>query len=412
MARTTTGLTATQIKQAKLKDKDYKLSDGGGLYLLVTKRNTKLWRMKFIFENKEKLLSLGAYPEISLSNARELRERYKTDIANGINPNEVKKEKKAQLKEEQTKEQNSLNKVTDEFFIQIIESVTPKYHKKLKSYYDNHVKSTLGTKPIKEILRTDILSIVDSMQDKGIFESTKKTVNLLERIYKYAIVREYVEHNIIADFDKKIVLKKRAVKHHATFTDDKSIKLLLQSIEKYQGEIVTKYALKIILYLALRPIELRSLRWEYINFKDNIIVIPADKMKMRKEHIIPITSTVKKMIQKLQEYTNDKPYLFANAVYKDRYMSENTINVALRRMGFSKDEIVSHGFRSMFSTIANEKSHFNRDVIDTQLAHSVGNSVSQAYNRAKYLDERVELMQWWSDYLDGLFKATVVKNEI
>ena len=408
MARTTTGLTATQIKQAKLKDKDYKLSDGGGLYLLVTKRNTKLWRMKFIFDNKEKLLSLGSYPEITLSNARELREKYKTDIANGINPNEVKKEKKAQLKEEQTKEQNSLNKVTDEFFIQIIESVTPKYHKKLKSYYDNHVKSTLGAKPIKEILRTDILSIVDSMQDKGIFESTKKTVNLLERIYKYAIVREYVEHNIIADFDKKIVLKKRAVKHHATFTDDKSIKILLEAINNYSGEIVTKYALKIIPYLALRPIELRSLRWEYLNFKDNLIVIPADKMKMRKEHLIPLTSTVKKMIEELREFTGDKPYLFANAVYKDRYMSENTINVALRRMGFSKDEIVSHGFRSMFSTIANEKSPFNRDVIDTQLAHSVGNSVSQAYNRAKYLDERVELMQWWSDYLDTLVSSELL----
>jgi len=240
------------------------------------------------------------------------------------------------------------------------------------------------------------------MQDKGIYESAKKTLNLLERIYKYAIAREYTEHNIIADFDKKIVLKKKAVRHHPTITDDKTIKLLFEAINSYQGEIVTKYALKIIPYLALRPIELRSLQWEYINFKDNLIVIPADKMKMRTEHIIPITSTVMQLIRELQEYTGSKVYLFPNAIYRDRYLSENTINTALRRMGFTRDEIVSHGFRSMFSTIVHEKSHFKYDVIETQLAHSVGNSVSQAYNRAKYLDERVELMQWWSDYLDKL----------
>ncbi len=404
MARTITPLTATQIKQSKPKSKDYKLSDGGGLYLLITKAGGKHWKLKYKLDSKESKISLGAYPDITLSKARELRENNRQLIANGIDPNELKKEKKAELKERAEEELNTFNNITDEFFIQIKESATLKYLKKLRSYYDNHVKKGIGLKPIKEIHREDILSIVDSMQDKGIYESTKKTLNLLERIYKYAIARGYTEHNITADFDKKAILKKRTVRHHATFTDDTSIKLLLESVEKYQGEIVTKYALKIIPYLALRPIELRSLRWEYINFKDKLIVIPADKMKMRREHLVPITSTVIDMIKELHEHTGDKPFLFANAVYKNRYMSENTINVALRRMGFSKDEIVSHGFRSMFATIANEKSPFNRDVIDTQLAHSVGNSVSQAYNRAKYLDERVKLMQWWSDYLDEVKK--------
>ncbi|WP_151899706.1 integrase arm-type DNA-binding domain-containing protein [Sulfurimonas sp. NW15] len=400
MARKTTPLTDTEISKAKPKAKEYKLFDGGGLYLSISPKGGKWWRLKYLFENKEYRISLGTYPSTPLKEARKQRDELKEKIALGINPSSERKAEKLSLKTKQDEAKNTLSHVADEFFMQIIESVTPKYHKKLRSYYDNHVKAPLGTKPIKEIQRVDILSIVDTMQDKGIFESTKKTINLLERIYKYAIVREYVEHNIVADFDKKIVIKKRAVKHHAFFKDDNMIKILLEAVNNYQGEIVTKYALKIIPYLAVRPIELRSLRWEYINFKDNLITIPADKMKMRKEHLIPMTSTVKKMIQELQEFTSDKPYLFANAVYKDRYMSENTINVALRRMGFSKDEIVSHGFRSMFSTIANEKSPFSRDVIDTQLAHSVGSSVSQAYNRAKYLDERVELMQWWSDYLD------------
>jgi len=152
----------------------------------------------------------------------------------------------------------------------------------------------------------------------------------LERIYKFAAAREYTEHNIIADFDKSVILKKSIVKHHATITDDKTIKILLEAIDNYSGEIVTKYALKIIPYLALRPIELRSLQWSYINFKDDLIVIPADKMKMRLEHIIPITSTVKQMIEELKEHTFNNKYLYANAVYKDRYMSENTINTALR----------------------------------------------------------------------------------
>ena len=157
---------------------------------------------------------------------------------------------------------------------------------------------------------------------KGIYESTKKTLNLLERIFKYSIAREYTEHNIIADFDKKLILKKKAVKHHPTITDDKTIKLLLEAIDNYTGEIVTKYALKIVPYLALRPIELRSLKWDYINFKDSIIVIPADKMKMRLEHIVPITSTVMQYIEELQKHTGDKVYLFANSVYKDRYMCQ------------------------------------------------------------------------------------------
>ena len=402
MARTITALTATQIKQAKPKSKDYKLSDGGGLYLLVTKAGGKHWKLKYKFKGKETKLSLGAYPDITLSKARGLREENKQLIANGINPNKIKQIEKTKQKEQNEKDLNTLNNITEEFFAQIEESVTLKYHKKLKSYYDNHIKASLGLKSIKDIQRVDILLIIDKMQDKGIYESTKKTLNLLERIYKYAIARGYAEHNITADFDKKAILKKRTVKHHATFTDEKSIKLLLESTNNYQGEIVTKYALKIIPYLALRPIELRSLKWEYINFKDKLIIIPAEKMKMRKEHLVPITSTVIKMIKELHKHTRDKPYLFANAVYKDRFMSENTINVALRRMGFSKNEIVSHGFRSMFATIANEKSPFSRDVIDTQLAHSVGNSVSQAYNRAKYLDKRMELMQWWSDYLNRL----------
>ncbi len=402
MARATTTLTDTKIKSSKAKDKDYKLSDSRGLYLLITKSGGKHWKLKYLFDNKEQKLSLGKYPDITLIQARALREKHNSDIANGINPSEVKKENKKLKQREEIKQENTLNKISDEFFIQIEGSVTPKYLTKLKSYYINHIKASLGAKPIKEVQRADILKIIDTMQDTGIIESTKKTLNLLERIYKFAVAREYTEHNLIADFDKSIVLKKSIVKHHATITDDKTIKILLEAIDNYSGEIVTKNALKIIPYLALRPIELRSLEWSHINLKDNLIVIPANKMKMRLEHIIPITSTVKQMIEELREHTADNKYLFANAVYKDRYMSENTINTALRRMGFSKDEIVSHGFRSMFSTIAHEKSNFKPYVIETQLAHSVGNSVSQAYNRAKYLDERVELMQWWSDYLDRL----------
>jgi len=402
MARTTKALTATQIKQAKPRGQDYKLYDGGGLYLLITKRNTKLWRMKYRYDGKEKLLSFGASPSITLSKARELRTMFKIDIVNGIDPNEVKRANKEARRAKAFKDENTLTKVANEFLENMKDSVTPKYLKKLRSYYTNHIESVLGAKPIKEIQRVEILSIIDTMQDKGIFESAKKTLNLLERLYKYAIAREYTQRNIISDFDKRLVLRKRAVRHYPTITDDKTISLLLDSMKNYQGETVTRYALKVIPYLALRPIELRSMRWEYVNFTDNIIVIPADKMKMRMEHIVPITSTVAKFLQELREYAGNGVYLFPNALYKTRYMSENTINTALRRMGFTRDEIVSHGFRSMFSTIAHEKSNFKHEVIETQLAHSIGNSVSQAYNRAKYLNERVELMQWWSDYLDEL----------
>ena len=209
MARATTALTDTQIKSSKAKDKDYKLSDGRGLFLLVTKSGGRLWRLKYKFDDKEQLLALGKYPDITLIQARALREKYNSDIANGINPSEVKKENKKLKQQEEIKQENTLNKISDEFFIQIENSVTEKYLTKLKSYYTNHIKATLGTKPIKEIQRADIIKIVDEMQNKGIIESAKKTLNLIERIYKFSVAREYTEHNIIADFDKSIVLKKK-----------------------------------------------------------------------------------------------------------------------------------------------------------------------------------------------------------
>ena len=209
MARATTALTDTKIKSSKARDKDYKLSDSRGLFLLVTKTGGKHWKLKYLFDDKEQKLSLGKYPEITLIQARALREKYNSDIANGINPSEVKKENKKLKQQEEIKQENTLNKISDEFFIQIENSVTEKYLTKLKSYYTNHIKATLGTKPIKEIQRADIIKIVDEMQNKGIIESAKKTLNLIERIYKFSVAREYTEHNIIADFDKSIVLKKK-----------------------------------------------------------------------------------------------------------------------------------------------------------------------------------------------------------
>ena len=405
MARQTTELTATTIKNAKPKEKDYKLFDGRGLYLLVTKSGGKRWRLKFQYDGKEKVIALGVYPDISLANARMLREQYRAEIANGINPAEERKAKKQKVKANIAKKANSLNSIKDKFFTHIEGELSSKYFSKLKRYYEYNVEKVIGSKPITDITRADILSIINTMQEREALEGAKKTLNLLERLFKYAVTNEYTPHNIIADFEKKLVIRHRAVRHHPTLTKPKDIKTLLIAIDEYSGEFITRCALQIAPYLALRPQELRSGEWCDIDLEKKEWRIPAHKMKMKKPHVVPLVPHVIGILKELYKHTGNNSYIFPNSIYKDRPMSENTLNTALRRMGFTKDEIVSHGFRSMFSTLAHENINehgFHSDVIELCLAHTERNQSKASYNHAEHFKERVELMKWWSDYLENI----------
>jgi len=404
MARTTTPLTDTKIKTSKAKEKDYKLSDGGGLYLLVTKAGGKHWKLKYRFDNKEKKLSLGAYPSISLSKARELREHYKSQIAINIDPNEVLKNQKATKEQEAIKNQNTFQKIALERLAQIESDISESHYKRSRNGLINDVFPFIGNKPIDNVVAEDIIYILQVMMKRDVRNSAKQVYHAISKTFKWAVANAKAKRNPAADIEVSEIIGKSNEKHYPTITDDTGIKNLLISIDEYSGEYSTKQALKMMAYTFVRTRNIRYLEWEEINFETKFWTIPEHKMKDRKEFIVPLTDTVINLLKDMQLYSGTAKYVFPSVKSKTTPMSDGALLGAVRRMGYSKNEFTPHGFRAMFSTLAHQKSKFKFDVIETQLAHSIGNSVSQAYNRAKYLEERIELVQWWSDYLDNIQK--------
>ena len=400
MARTVTPLTDTKIKTAKAKDKDYKLFDGGGLFLLVTKRNTKLWRLKYKFDGKEKLLALGAYPEVSLSKARELRETNKKLLADGVNPNEAKQELKEQHHKEDTKHLHTFKAIALQRLEKIKDDISEPHYKGTLRGFVNDTFPYIGDKDINDITSRDIIALLKKMMERDVRNSTQKVYQQIGKTFKYAVAHGIADRNPCADIEISEIIGKTNEQHYPTITDNTGIKNLLTSINEYGGELSTKYALLFLAYTFVRPSNVRLALWSEIDLKNKQWVIPAKKMKTKDEFIVPLTDTVIALLEDIKLYSGDSPYLFPSTKSKTTPLSDGALLGAIRRMGYTKEEFTPHGFRAMFSTIAHEKSGFAYDVIETQLAHSVGNSVSQAYNRAKYLDERVKLMQWWSNYLN------------
>ena len=404
MARTIVPLTDTKIKQAKPKEKNYKLFDGGGLFLLISKAGGKHWKLKYKFNAKEQLLTFGAYPEITLLKARELREENKQLIANGINPSELKKQTKKLQKQESIKNQNTFKNIALERLEKIREDISEPHYKRSFNSLKNDVYPYIGDKPIDEVEASDIIFILQKMMERDIRTSAKQVYHAINKTFKYAVSNSKAKRNPAADIDITEIIGKSKDKHYPTITDDIGIKNLLKSINEYQGELSTKYALLMLAYTFVRPSNVRLALWSEIDLKNKQWIIPAKKMKTRDEFIVPLSNTLIDLLMEVQDYSSGSPYLFPSTKSKTTPLSDGALLGAIRRMGYTKEEFTPHGFRAMFSTIAHEKSPFKYDVIETQLAHSVGNSVSQAYNRAKYLEERGELMQWWSNYLDEVQK--------
>jgi len=273
----------------------------------------------------------------------------------------------------------------------------------------NHIYPLFGHMDFAEIKRKDIMNLLQSLQEQGIAETADRISNMLNSIWRYATMFEIVEHNIIAAIDKKAVLPPRQKNHYPTITDPKEIGILLRAIDEYKGDISTKLALIISPYFFLRNSNIRKLEWKEIDFEKKEIKIPLRKMKMPAPHIIPLTDRMIEILKQAYAISGHcSKYVFPSFISKSRVMSENTLNQALRRLGYPKEEIVYHSFRSMASTIMHEKigEHgIHSDAIERQLAHAERSGVKAAYNHAEYLKERRILMQWWSDYLDELKKV-------
>ena len=400
MPKITTPLTDTEIRKSKPKDRQYKLSDGAGLCLIITTRGSKYFRFDYSFNKKRKSISFGLYPETSLKEARDKRAESKELIKDGIDPAQKRKvEKNIETFEMVTNKWLALARS---------DWADVTYTKAVETIKNN--TSTIRDKEMKKISRIDILSILEVMQKREVHVLAKRLLGYFDRIWKYAVTYNICEHNIVSDIDTKNALKQTTKKHFPAITDEPSIKILMGDIKEYgnykAADISTVYAFLLAPYIFLRPFNLRCLEWSEIDFEKDIIEIPAKKMKTRKDFVIPMSTQIIEILNKIKPYSFHRSvYVFPSPTSQLKPISENTLNMVLKRMGY-KDKHVPHSFRSMFSTIAHEKikEHgHHSDIIEFCLAHEQRNSVKAAYSRdtkMRYLDERRELIQWWADWLD------------
>ena len=374
--------------------KTYKVTDERGLYIEVTPKGGKRWRFKYRFEGKEKLLSVGIYPDISLKAARARREELRTQVAEGIDPSDVRKAEK-------------ISQAGMESF----EFVAREWHSKHKhNWSERHLTRTLarleknvfpwlGKKNINEIKASELLAVLRRIENRGALETAHRTNQVCGQIFRYAIATGRAERDIAADL--KGALPPAKVNHHASVTEPEKIGELIRAIHQYSGHFTTACALKLAPLVFVRPGELRNAEWAEFDLTKAEWRIPARKMKMKTVHVVPLSKQAITVLNELKPLTGSGKYLFPSNRTRTRPMSNNTINAALRRLGYSKDEMTGHGFRSMASTILNEQG-WNRDAIERQLAHSERDGVRAAYNYAEYLSERMEMMQHWANYLDDL----------
>jgi len=416
MAATTKPLTDKEIRAAKPKEKAYKLFDGGGLFLSVPKSGQKRWRLKYRFNGKEKLLSLGTYPTVSLSDARKKREELKKMIAEGIDPSEERKAKKDEVKLEQEKSQNTFYNISKKWLESYKDQVSENYHTKIGRMLDLHAFPKYKLKngqmlhlkdtPIEDVTRLEIIDLLGAIKDKGVTDTPRRVAMLLNKIFKYAVTHEYAPHNIMADIELIIVLGKHTKKHYPTFTKKKEIRGLLRSIDGYDGDYFTKMALKVLPYVFVRSYNIRYMEWQEIDFKAKEWQIPAEKMKTKEPFTLPLPHQVITLLEEVRENSLSRKYVFPSFRSDGYPLSDNTLLAALRRMGYAKEEFVPHGFRAMFSTIAYEYANkegghrYTGEVIEACLAHKDPNKVREAYNRAEYKEPMRELMQWYADWLD------------
>lgn len=388
-------LTDIVIRKAKPKTRPYKLSDSNGLHLLVTAQS-KLWRYAYRFDGKQKTLAIGAYPVFSLTDARTKRDEAKRQLVNGIDPASAKRALKQTTRDISA---NSFEVVAREWHQTHMTVKTTGHAKKVMDRLKNDVFPFIGGSTIQDIEAPDVLAVLKRIEARGAIDLTHMTKQIIGQVFRYAIATGKAVRNPVPDLEG--ALKPKTVTHYATITEPFGISELLRATEYYTGSITTKCALMLSFHSMLRPVEIRTAEWAEIDLERKEWRIPAEKMKKRVDHIVPLSRQVIEIFEQLKPVTGHRRFVFPSVRTSNAPMSESTINAALKRLGFG-ETMTAHGFRSMASTRLNESNLFSSDVIERQLSHNDRNAVRAAYNRAQYLDDRQKMMQWWSDYLDGL----------
>ena len=388
-------LTDTAIRNAKPKDRQYKLSDEKGLYLLV-KKSGKYFRLDYRYVGKRKTLAIGVYPEVTLAGARQERDDARKLLRKGVDPSQNKKKTKTTLRELAV---NNFEAVGREWFDKNRNVWTEKHATSVIRRLELNVFPWIGNRPIKLIAAPELLEVLLKIECSGAIETAHRIKQICGQVFRYAIATARAERDPSADL--KGALAPVKPKSMATITDLKRIGGLLRAISDYDGQIATICALRLAPLVFVRPGELRHAEWLEIDLDNAEWKIPAEKMKMRSTHIVPLSKQAIEIFRTIEPITGDGRYVFPSLRSTARPMSNNTVNAALRRMGYSKEEMTGHGFRAMASTILHEQG-WPSDMIERQLAHAERNSVKAAYNHAEYLPERRKMMQQWSDFLDAL----------
>ena len=391
-------LNALQIRGFSGSDGPYKKADERGLYLEVFPSGSKLWRLKYYIAGKEKRIALGAWPEISLQKARHMRDEMRLRIANGEDPALTRKRAKATAK---ISAANTFESVAREYIEEKMVGEGRAEGTLLKArWFLELLAPAIGSMPISDVDPQMMLAPLKKLEARGNRETAKKCRSFASRVFRYGAATGRCTTDPTAIL-KGALLTPKARSYAAILEPDK-LGSLLRAIDGFECYPVTKLALKISPHIFVRPGELRHGDWVEIDLDKAIWTIPAGKMKARRTHAVPLSRQVLELFRELKEVTGDKGYMFPAFHTRLRPMSENTINAGFRRMGYSKDEMTAHGFRSTASTMLNECGLWHPDAIERALAHGDSNAIRGTYNRGNYWDERVKMAQWWSDYLDGL----------
>lgn len=398
-------LSDTAIRNAKSKDGPIKLYDVEGLFILVAPSGSKLWRFKYRFDGKEKKLALGAYPAVSLKDARRLRDEARELLAKGVDPGEDKKQKTVAAS---IRASNTFGLVAGEYIDKLRDDGMAPATEKKTLWLLKQLEPALGKRPIAEIEPIEILNVLRQVERKGNLETTHRLRSLCSRVFKYAIWTARAKTDPADSLTG--ALRTPKIRHHAAIIEPEGVGALLRALDAFEGFKPLGAALKLSPHVFVRPGELRKAEWTEFNFEDRTWHIPACRMKMKRDHWVPLSNQAIDVLVELREITGSHALLFPSIRDWTRPMSENAVNVTLRRLGFASDEMTHHGFRSTASTLLNESGRFQPDAIEVALAHIDKNKTRSTYNRGRYWEERVRMAQWWSDYLDQLKGVNVVEG--
>jgi len=391
-------LSDTVIKNAKAKAKQYTLNDGDGLRVIITPKGKKYFRFDYTRPTgKRNSISIGTYPEITLAIAREKRLQYRKMLASGDDPS-------IQRRAAESNSESLFCNIADAFYQKIVkgisESTASNYERYLK-----YMKKAFGEKDINDITIKDISTLLLQFDNEGKQETATRILRLLKTVYKYALSRGLSQHNTAHDIDAKDLLSKKVEKHFDFIDNEKEFAMLLSAIDDYFGDYIVKHALQFASMTFLRPGNVRSLRWNQIDYNNKFIEYSAQEMKAGRKHLVPITPQISELLDNMAKLTKERSkFVFPSPTSNVKMLSENTLNMALKRLGF-KGKMTSHGFRHTASTLLHEHMHvhgISSEVVEMQLAHKDENKIRGTYNHAQYLSERRRLMEWWCDYIDEI----------